>query len=134
MPRHVPGRAAADATVPVDLVDQILYRREFATSARPEREYFALLRGFDYLMIPRETRPGVPDERATGERNDCWRHGVIRRGSRARGFRGCDPRRGRCGFGGDSTVADGKDESSGLAPGNNSHRASESEVGHALCG
>ena len=31
-------------------------------------------------MIPRETRPGVPDGRATGERNDCWRHGVIRRG------------------------------------------------------
>ena len=85
-------------------------------------------------MLPRETRPGVPDGRATGQRNNRWRHRVIRHGARARAFGGCDPRRRRCGFGGDSTVADGKDESSGLAPDNNSHRASESEVGHALCG
>ena len=55
------SRITPSPAVPVDLVDQILHRREFATSARPEREYCALLRGFDYLMIPRETRPGVPD-------------------------------------------------------------------------
>ena len=44
-------------------------RSSIAANLRPPRGlngsiapcYDALLRGFDYLMIPRETRPGVPD-------------------------------------------------------------------------
>ena len=56
----IDGRSATRSP-PRGAVNGCSYRREFATSARPEREYYALLRGFDYLMIPRETRPGVPD-------------------------------------------------------------------------
>ena len=93
-------------------------------TGRSERIYYTLLQGWKYLTIPRKNATRGAKRVCDGREKRLLAAWVVRRGSRVRAFGGCGPRRGRCAFGGNSTIADGKDESSGLAPDKNNYRVS----------
>ena len=63
-----PGRTAADAKVPVDLVVQVPRRGE--SRHRMFLAYNMSSKGIKYLILARGTRPGEPHGHATEERSD----------------------------------------------------------------